>query len=57
MALLGVPVTPSEEQELKEAARLALVCYESAIADPKVVIPTPLHAAFLRLKHLMELLG
>ena len=45
------------EQQLREvavAASVAVACYDTACADPKHVIPTPLHAAMFRLKQAME---
>ena len=37
-----------------EAARATVVCYDSAIADPRAVIPTPLHAAIFNLRQKLE---
>lgn len=54
MALLQRPLTQDEAEALQEAARIALDCYDTANTDPKVVIPTPLHAALFKLKQAME---
>lgn len=48
------PLTLQEAEELRDSARIALDCYSTALADPKVVIPTPLHAAMHKLKIVMD---
>jgi hypothetical protein len=51
---MSAPLTEQPTEGLREAARIAIDCYETALADPKVLIPTPLHAAMHRLKLAME---
>lgn len=54
MVMLLRPLTPHEAEAVQNAARIVLACYDAALADPKVICPTPLHAALLRLRSAME---
>ena len=40
--------------KVEEVAKAALVSYDAACADPKVVIPTAHHAAMLALRKALE---
>lgn len=52
--MLRRPLTPEQQQAVLEAAHIVLDCYHASQADPKVVMPTPLHGALFRLKQAME---
>lgn len=41
-------------QTVKEAAMTVLLCYDQALLDPKVQLPTLLHAAMLALRKTLE---
>ena len=52
--MLHRALTPAEQEAVNEAARIALATYEAALADPKVVLPTAMHLAFLTLRRALE---
>lgn len=52
--MLYRPLTPQEIEAALDAARIAVQCYDAALAIPAAKIPTPLHGALYRLKATLE---